>query len=458
MDTGFAVYGGIWAVAGYAAVFLLTISFVVFLHEMGHYLTARYFGVRVKKFSIGFGRELCGFTAKETGTRWSLSAIPLGGYVEIFGYGSSDEVLIWDEKKKERRPLTEEEKPHAFCEKKLWQRILIVAMGPLINFIFAFFIFFAMFISIGEGSTRPLVTAVAMDAAGYEAGIWPMDFIAALDGEPLRRFEDVWEKSMEPHTTLHFLIERDGKILEFDVTSRLAEYRDLKGIPRSHGRIGVTNFPAVQLKHITSVNGVPAPDDKEALRAMLVEILDEPARLGIQFSDKEAVEFLIMPRTDMNEPLMDPNDEDHDFFHLLQTDDPYFIQHDIFNAVKYAGKRVYFYVDESIRFISVLIMGQANDQRIGGLATMGNATRKAVNLGFVMYFTFLAILSIQIGFINLLPIPALDGGYLVFFSIEAITGKALPERIQDYALTTGMILLFGLMIFANISDILQFTF
>lgn len=438
----------------YALVFLATISLVVFIHEMGHFLTARLFGVRVQKFSIGFGKELFGYTAKD-GTRWCLSRIPLGGYVQIFGYGSAAEVLIWDAEKQERRPLRPEEKPYAFCEKPLWQRMLIVAMGPLINFIFAFAIFFCMFITIGEPSTRPYITAVNMNSSGYEAGFLPMDTIVSINGQNTRRMEDLWEKSGEAGVKLDLIAERDGKRFERSIVSRGVDYIDLKGIERAHGQIGLTNFNGVRFAHIVSVNGVPRPESDDALRSILIEILDQPARIGVKMGQGDETEFLIYPRSDVNENLLDPSDPAYSFFYLIQTAEPYYIHQGPMDAAWYAYKRLERYVGESVKFLSVILQGKGGQERIGGLVTMGSATRKAVEKGTVMYLIFLAVLSVQIGFINLFPVPALDGGYLLFFAIEGITGHALPERVQDYALTTGMILLFGMMIFANMNDILR---
>ncbi len=438
----------------YTFALVFCISFVVFVHEMGHLLTAKLFNVRVTKFSLGFGRELFGRTDRGN-TRWSFSLLPLGGYVELFGYDSAPEPMLWDKEKLERRPFTEAERKVAFCFKPLWQRILIVAMGPVANFILAVFILACLYFVSGQGSTRPIIYAVAEGTAGYDAGLEPMDEILMLDGEDIVRFEDVWEKSWEPGTPMVFTIRRYDDVFDVPVTSRLISYYDSKGVYREHGRVGATNFSTVKLERVISVEGVPVEGDPEKVRAEIRKYMDRPFTIEIRFSEDRQDHFRIYPIADMNEDWSDPESEGYEVLKLTREEERLYIRHNLLNSFYYAGAQIYEFIDESIRFLRVAFFRDDGEQKIGGLVSMGKIAGKAVDAGWYTFFMLIAVLSVQIGFINLLPIPVLDGGYLMFFLYEAIMGRPLSARIQDYALSIGLVLLIGIMLFANIDDFIR---
>lgn len=440
----------------YTLILLLSVTFVVFVHEMGHLLAARLFGVRVLKLSLGFGRELFGYTAAGSGTRWSWSMYPLGGYVALFGYDSAPDPTLWDHEKQERRAFTDAERRQAFCFKPLWQRAVIVASGPLANFVLAVVILSALYMTQGQGSTKAIVYAVGMDSAAGDAGLQPLDEIVALDGRKIARFEDVWEKSFTPNQHMVWTIRRGETVLDVALVSRPVVYRDEKGIYREHGRTGATNFPAVKIDHVMKIDGVDVRGKPDLARQELQKRMDSvfPAVLEIAANIED--EFLINPLARMNDGLFDPASEEHDFLVLSHNKDEFYVRHDPARAVWYAGAQVYKFVDEAIRFLGVAFLPQNNDtQKVGGLITMGQAAGEAADKGLYTFMILLAILSVQIGMVNLMPIPVLDGGYLLFFLYEAVAGRPLPARVQDYALIGGLILLLGIMIFANVSDFLR---
>jgi regulator of sigma E protease len=441
----------------YTVALVFCISFVVFIHEMGHLLTAKLFKVRVTKFSLGFGRELFGRTDKHN-TRWSFSMLPLGGYVELFGYDSAPEPMLWDKEKQERRPFTEAERKEAFCFKPLWQRTLIVAMGPMANFILAVLILASLYFVSGQGSTRPIIYAVAEGTAADDAGLEPMDEILKLDGEEIVRFEDVWAKSWEPDTAMVFTIRRGDEVFDVPVISRRVSYHDGKGVYREHGRVGATNFPIVKLEQIISVEGETVEGQPDKARAELRKYMGAPFSIEIRFAEERQDHFKVYPVASMNEDWSDPESDGYEALKLTREQERFYIRHGLFDSFYYAGAQIYKFIDESIRFLRVAFFRDDGEQKVGGLVTMGKIAGKAVDSGWYTFFMLIAVLSVQIGFINLLPIPVLDGGYLVFFLYEAVMGRPLSARIQDYALSIGLVLLIGIMLFANIDDFIRMFF
>ena len=440
----------------YTASLIFCICFVVFVHEMGHLLTAKLFGVRVKKFSIGLGREIYGFTGKNN-TRYSLSLFPLGGYVDLFGYTSSDEPKIWDEENKIVRPFNETEKKEAFVFKPLWQRVLIVAMGPIANFLLAIFILAGIYMVQGQGSTKPVIYGVAKGTAAYEAGLRPLDEVLKMDGQPLQRFEDVWEKSWTPGRKMIWTIKRGDEIFDVELISREAQYMDAKGIPRIHGRVGATNFPGIFLKDILAVEGIKTNGDEERLRELLPDYMDREIELELNFPYSRKEVFIVHPVSEMNEGMFDPEHVAYESLMIKRDTDDFYVRYNVFTALWYAGAKVYKFIDESLKFLHVALFKEPGEEKIGGLISMGKVTGQALHSGWYTFLMLIAVFSVQIGFINLLPIPVLDGGYLLFFAYEGAVGKPLPAQIQDYALSIGIILLVGIMIFANINDIIDFA-
>lgn len=438
----------------YTLALFFCISFVVFIHEMGHLLTARLFKVRITKFSLGFGRELFGRTDRHD-TRWSFSLIPLGGYVELFGYDSAPEPMLWDREKQERRPFTDEERKVTFCFKPLWQRILIVAMGPVANFVLAVFILATLYFVSGQGSTRPIIYAVAENTAAHDAGLKPMDEILKLDGKDIVRFEDVWEKSWDPGTDMVFTIRRGDNILDIPVTSRRISYYDEKGVYREHGRVGATNFPTVNMDSVVGVEGVDVEDKPDKAREEILKHMGAPFTVEVRLIGKQRDHFAIYPLAEMNEDFQNPDSDNYNILMLRRDTEQFYIRHGILNSFYYAGAQIYKFIDETIRFLRVAFFRDDGEQKIGGLVTMGKIAGKAIDSGWYMFFMLIAVLSVQIAFINLLPIPVLDGGYLVFFFYEAVMGRPLSTRVQDYALSIGLVILMGIMVFANINDFIR---
>ena len=221
----------------YALPFLIVLTVVVFFHELGHFLVARWCGVAVEVFSIGFGPEITGFNDRK-GTRWKLSWIPLGGYVKFLG--DSGEASTPDKEALSR--LSGEQRKNAFHLKPLWQRAAVVAAGPIANFILAIVIFTFMFSVVGRMVTEPRVDVVQPGSAAAEAGFKPGDVVRAIDGVKISRFSDLQRiVNNSAGVKLAIDVERDGKRLVLNVVPRLKEIKDRFGNTRRVGLLGIVH-------------------------------------------------------------------------------------------------------------------------------------------------------------------------------------------------------------------------
>ncbi|MEQ9361215.1 MAG: M50 family metallopeptidase, partial [Rhodospirillales bacterium] len=334
----------------YVVVFLIVLTILVFVHEWGHYWIARRCGVRVEVFSIGFGPEIYGWTDKND-TRWKISAIPLGGYVKMFGEAD----MGWEEEE-ESQPLPPEEKAVSFHHKKLWQRSAIVAAGPFANFIFAA-VLVALLAGI-VGTARPLaaVGEVQPGSAAELGQLLPGDRITAIDGQPIKWFEDLRQTvSAKPGVTMRMDVARGDEILTLTVT------------PQSR-----------------AVEGQEAPI----------------GLLGVRF-DPQAVEY--------------------------ERQGP----------VKALSTGVGYTVDMVTRIFGVLgemISGNRSAEELGGPLRIAQLSGDIAQLGFKELVLFMAALSVNLGLINLFPIPVLDGGRLVFYAAEGLRGRPLAPKIEEYGM------------------------
>ena len=236
--------------AEYLIPFLILLTIVVFIHEFGHYLLARLNGVKVEVFSVGFGRELFGFTDK-AGTRWKFSLIPLGGYVKMFGDQDAASTPSG-----ELREMTEEERKVAFHHKRVGQRAAIVAAGPVANFILAVVLFAGVFMTYGQSSTRPYVDGVLPGSAAEAAGIQPGDLIAEAGGERLERFEELFMAvQMSAGQPIDLVIERDGERIPLTLTPNMVEIENKLGEKALVPQIGVSSMagPKVRLGPVEAV-------------------------------------------------------------------------------------------------------------------------------------------------------------------------------------------------------------
>lgn len=381
----------------YIVPFLLVLTLVVTIHELGHYWVARAFGVKIDRFAIGFGRAIFQRTDKR-GVEWRVGWMPLGGYVKFSGDLDASSVPDQAGLAELKQRVIAEQGPAAvrdyFHFKPVWQRMLIVAGGPFANFVLAISIFTVMFATFGDQIAPPRVVNVVPGSAAATAGFRPDDLILEANGAPVRRGEDVIRVvTLNSATPVRFVVERQGQRVPLVATPVRTMTEDAISGQVRVGRIGLEM--GYRRDEIRSIRYNPI----EAVGAAVVQVKEVLSTtlsyLGRIFTGRENGALL-------NGPL---------------------------GIAKAAGG-------------------------ITTQATAGEAPAglKAANLG-LMLIQFAAILSIGIGFINLMPIPVLDGGHLVFYAYEAVARKPVAARVQEAGYRVGLALLACLMLFATWNDL-----
>ncbi len=350
--------------------FLLVLGPLVTLHELGHYLVGRWCGVKADVFSVGFGGELAGYTDKK-GTRWRLAAIPLGGYVQFAG-----DMNPSSQPSEEWAKLPDWEREQAFHSKKLWQRALIVAAGPVTNLLIGLVIFAAFAMAFGKPVTPPVVEAFGKKSSAETAGLEIGDRILSVDGEAVETFEELRLMILPyPGRTVDISLEREGQVQNIDVTIGTVEVQDSIGKRGRIGQLGVGSFSA------------------EFVPAGLIE--------SLVYGWDRCIEL----------------------FGLIITG------------------------------IGQIVTGERSVEELGGPLAIAGSSGERLSMGWLPFIEFIAFVSINLAFINLLPIPVLDGGHLAFYAAEAVRRKPASQRSQEWAFRTGLAFVLALMLFVTLIDI-----
>jgi regulator of sigma E protease len=364
--------GGLGIGVHYIAIFLIVLTVLVFVHELGHYLVARWNGVRVEVFSIGFGPELFGWNDR-TGTRWKFSAIPLGGFVKMFG--DADPASMPGDALQD---MTDREKEFSFHHKRLPQRAAVVAAGPVANFLFAILVFAGLFATVGQPFTSREVGQVQPGSAAEKSGIKPGDFIVAIDGRPVDRFEEVQRAvRFNPGVPMKITLSRDGQERSVEVTPQPTELTDRFGYRHQIGLLGI------------SAKGAD------------------------------------------------------------------YVRRDPVSAIGQAVQETLNVTTGTLEAVWQMIIGLRTTDELGGPLRIAQLSGAVAQGGIVPLLGFMALLSVNLGLINLFPIPVLDGGHLLFYAAEAIRGKPLGQRAQEYGFRLGLALVLTLMVFATWNDLVH---
>ncbi len=449
------VFTNVWT---YAGTFLLVLSILVFVHEWGHYIVARLFGVRVETFSIGFGKELFGRYDKH-GTRWKFSLIPLGGYVKMFGdtdpASTSHTETVGEGLK--ARPLSAEERKVAFFAKPVWQRALIVFAGPAINFIFAIILLAGLYMFYGQPVTPPTAAAIVKDSAADKAGFEPHDRVVAIDGVPVKRFQDIRQTVMVAlDTPMTFTIQRGDKEINLEATPKRETFSDRFGFEHARGVLGLLGaVNGFGLKNVIAINGTKITNEDQAV-AGFKKSYDRDMEVTFKGIEGEKDSTLIVhPFKRLNEKLDTPEEGKDKMIVISEKVGDDIVKHGPGSAIVEAVRETKEVTVGTLRALGQIVTGTRSAKELGGLIRIGAMAGDMAQAGIIAVITFTALLSINLGLINLFPIPVLDGGHLVFYALEALKGSPVPERAQEYAFRLGFTILIGIMVFANLSDILQ---
>lgn len=449
------IAGNVWI---YGISFLIVLSVLVFVHEWGHYIVARLCGVRVEVFSIGFGKELFGRTDKN-GTRWKFSLIPLGGYVKMFGdtdpasAGHDDKTKGKDGKV---RKLTAAEKKVAFYTQPVLQRSLIVFAGPAINYLFAILVLAILYVSYGKPETPAVITAVEIGSAADKAGFRPHDEVLAINGSDVSRFGDIQRRvTISLDEEMEFLVNRNGNEITLTATPDRKELTDRFGFSHERGYLGILGpGNGISLESVKAVDGRDLPQDETARREIVENRLGSNFNITLEGYEGDS-QFTVNPTRGRNDKMLDESSPFYNALILTSTPPEEFISMGPFQAVGEAVLRTYEITADSLRALGQIITGTRSATELGGIIRIGAIAGDMAQQGFIALVTFSALLSINLGLINLFPIPLLDGGHLMFYGIEAVKGSPVSDRAQEYAFRFGLVFLVALMAFTNLNDIFQ---
>ena len=353
--------------------FVFIISAIVFIHEFGHFIVARWCGVKVEEFSLGFGYQLWSRLDKK-GTRWKLCLLPFGGYVKMFG--DRNGASMPDSKAIAK--MSKADKKKSFLGKNVWQRIAIVVAGPVANFLLTILIFTFLLQKNGLNTVLPIVDQVLPESAAFDSGLQKGDKILAIDSRQVVDFEEMRLVVLDSaDKELLFKIGRGEQVLEMKITPRNQIRKDFFGDDVKMGTLGVSAS----------------------------EVINKKLNLG--------------------QSLVEAN---------IQT---YKTTQAIFKA------------------LGELITGKRSVKELGGPIKIAQYSGKTVDMGVDAVIWFVAMISLNLGVMNLLPVPVLDGGHLFFYIIESIRGKPLSQKVQNIAFQVGLSLVLALMALTTFNDVMQ---
>lgn len=438
--------------------FIIAISILVVIHEYGHFWVARRCGVRVLRFSVGFGKPLFGIRDK-SGTEYSIAPLPLGGYVKML-----------DERE---GPVPEQLRAESFNSKTPGQKIAIAAAGPIANFIFAVLAYWVLFVS-GTQGIAPVVGEVKVDSPAYVAGVEPGDEIISIAGELTPTLEDVsWRliSYLGESASIPVMLQREGaspRLVNVVVEEWLASSEQpdpisglgikpkMLHVPAVVGRV-VEHSPAdiaglATGDEILQVNG----NEIEDWYQLVSEFKQSPGRsllLSLARAEK-VIEVAVTPQIKV---LDDGSRIGFAGIAAAQPEVPAdwlrTRNMDVVGALGAAGQKTWELVVFTLDSLWKMLAGDLSVKNLSGPITIAKVAGASASGGLEAFVQFLALLSVSLGVLNLLPVPMLDGGHIVFNLIEAIRGKEVPEQIQLKAMQAGMFLLLGLMAVAFYNDI-----
>ncbi len=343
---------------------LAVLGVLIFVHELGHFLTAKLLGVKVEIFSLGFPPKL---VSKQVGeTDYRISVVPLGGYVKLLGENPNDEV-------------PPELMHRSFLHRPLWQRAAVVLAGPAFNFLFAFLALFAVFATTGLPYVPTDVGRIIQNSPAERAGLKTGDLIVAVDGAPVKRWEEL-SSQIRQHggQTLDLAVQRDGRELDIKVTPERRESENLFGQKIMAYQIGVASSERLVTEHVGPVRA-----------------------LGEGMSYTLRIAAL------------------------------------------------------TLQSIYKLITREISVDTLGGPIMIAQVAGKQAEMGLSYLINFMAVLSVNLTLLNLLPVPVLDGGHLLFLFLEAVRGKPLAVKHREMAQAVGMMLILTLMVFVFYHDIMR---
>ena len=434
--------------------FIFTIALLVAIHEYGHFWVARKLNVKVLRFSIGFGTPLFRFYGVKDNTEFVLASIPLGGYVKMLDEREGD--------------VAEDELPRAFNRQSVYKRFAIVFAGPFVNFIFAVFAFWLMFV-IGIQGVKPVMGNLSTDSIAWQSGLRNGDRIVSVDGDETPPLSAVYEQLLEA------FIERKSVVLKLsdqrNITFRLDQLDNNIEPSELQSIIGLSlKLPVEEViisevtidspaavagmrsgDQVIAINGQPIDHWRDLVRSVIdkpgmniiIEVLRNgqtiqlPATIGSVKKGSQTI-----GRIGVRPESVTPLPESMYAIH----------QYGIFTAIIKGTEKTWDLSVLTLKMLGRIVIGDASIKNISGPITIAEVAGHSAQMGFDSFLRFLAIVSLSLGVINLLPIPMLDGGHLLFYLVEMVKGSPVSDTVQEIGLKIGITLLVMLMSIALYND------
>ncbi|MEG1287044.1 MAG: RIP metalloprotease RseP [Clostridium sp.] len=413
---------------------ILAFSLLIIVHELGHFIMAKVNGIAVEEFAIGMGPKIVSIQGKET--KYSIGILPIGGYVKMLG----EEEDVEDKR--------------SFSSKSPLRRISVILAGSIMNFLLALVLF--ILILSKNGYTVPEVGVVKENTPAYESGLQTGDKFLNIDGDKVFSADDVSVAiSMSKGEPVDIVIERDGEVKEVTITTKEnSEKRYAIGIyfAKKNGdilpEVGEVqdNTPAYEAglqsgDKFLSINGETIVSSEDISAAISMS-KGEPIDITLE-RDGEIKEVTITPKEN-NEKVYDVG------FSFVREDNPTFVE-----SIEQSFKQTASLIVQTFKGLKMMVTGEANFKTdVGGPVTIIKLSGEAAKNGIMSLMYFTAFISVNLAVFNLLPFPALDGGWTVILLIELITKKKVPEKVVATVNYIGIMLLFGLMILVTVKDIL----
>jgi regulator of sigma E protease len=433
--------------------FLLALGPLIIFHELGHYLVARLCGVKVLRFSVGMGHVVWSRRFGRDGTEWAVSALPLGGYVKML-----------DSRDEQAPAMTAEDEKREFTRQTVWRRIAIVSAGPIANFLLAIALFAGLYMhGIAEPGTR--VRAMPANTPAYQAGLRGGDTIAAVNGKPVGAWSELnWEivqAAIDKREVRLEVARQTGGRADVVLPSALLSSLDVDsdilgklGIEIARPKPVIEDVMAggagaraglMRGDLLTSVDGKPVADGVELIKTIRAAGGRTLAVTLVRAGQPVSLELT---------PDLDPATRAGIIkVSVAQAPEMVTVREGPLGALAKATRKTWDTSVMSIKMIGKMIIGEVSWKNVTGPITIADYAGQTARIGVISYLSFIAFISVSLGVMNLLPIPVLDGGLLLYYSLEVLTGRPLPERVSEFAQRAGVGLLLMLMALAVFNDV-----